>query len=1301
MRKVRWLVGAVVVGAMAAGLSIYSTRSFDDVERDGGPPDGDYWAVRAGVTSTVGQIDPLGIVKAAQQDRAIPEGTPAGVRTYSRAVAQAANSPLALDPNHFVNLGPQPENNTQQSFNHVSGRVNWIAVDPVLTQPNATVAYLGTDGGGIWKTTNCCSPNTTWAVKTDFPEIASMSISDVTIDPSNHNVIYGATGDLNYGSFSFGAAGVLKSTDQGETWQLLGATVFTPYYAPAAGSFPQYQAVGKVRVDPNNPSNVIAGTKTGVYFSYDAGTSWSGPCYTNPYSTGAAPQRQDITGLLPIDNGDGTTRLYAAVGTRGIATPVQPDLGNQGANGVYRLGAMPTSGCPDVASWQLLNSGWPSGTGNGVAGGTLLGRIEIAYAPSNPLRMYAQAQDTGTRAVNSIYRTDDGGDHWTMTTGPVTSMGCEGNSNNGGAQMWYDAGLTVDPNNPNRVFMSTIDLTISQDGAASFFDVSCGYGNHTTTGNVGQALHVDHHARAFIGTDSTQLLIGSDGGVYYTANADAPVLASNVKNTMNFIAMNDSISSIEFYFGDITANFATSATPAVGAGAQDNGCSRSTFAGTPTGPALWNSNCSGDGTVTRIEPIFGQVWFNSSQNGALGRSTTGGASGFSTASGNTGGTWGGDPVASIFAMSYDIYKWGNTSIAGSGCDSTNGCNHMIAGTTRLWETTQATVASNTTLRSSWKARTPNLTKNDLLFANGDLRSYINYVAYSFTDPGTAIVGTNDGNVQIVFGLGGAATANCTTPGSDPNCATVVDLTGGNTVLPNRPIQGVRFDPTTNLVAYASVGGFNGNVASQNLPPPAGSPPAIPGHVFRVTCTAQCASFVWEDKTGNLPDIPAQQVMPNPNLPQQVFVGTDWGLYYTDNINDAAPVWNRFEGLPHVMVWELVVDRGFTTLAAFTRARGAWVWPLPAAQLGVADVAIAQSGPSNAFAGSTVTYTITVTNNNPSTASNVVVTDPTPAGLTFISNSGDCFSTFPCTIPTLHVGETKTITSTFAVAPDYVGAPIANNVTVSIPGTDPNPGNNSATVNTAVSVQADVGLSQTPPASAVAGSNVTFDISVTNNGASTATNVVVSDTAPVGATFVGNTGDCATAFPCSFASIAPGATKVIHSTFAIPADTADASTITNAVSVTSTSNDPVASNDNSSVDASVSTSANLALSNSIPASVDRGTSLTYTTMVTNSGTSTALTVSINSPLPSGLGFVGNSGDCSGAFPCQFASIGPGVTKTITTTVCVPSNYAGSDPFSLGATVSASTFDPNVSNNTNSTTVQLNADAVFGNGFEGCP
>src|SRR5205823_3832584 len=166
----------------------------------------------------------------------------------------------------------------------------------------------------------------------------------------------------------------------------------------------QYQAVGKVRVDPRNSNNVVAGTKTGLYFSYDGGNNWTGPCTTNNYST----MRQDITGLALSDTGS-STRIIAAVGVRGFATTVQYNLDQNGANGMYKA-TMPASGCPGFTSiasdsngfvYGAATASYPAGApmhaGSGVARidsttGNQLGRVDIAVAPSNSNYIYAQVQ---------------------------------------------------------------------------------------------------------------------------------------------------------------------------------------------------------------------------------------------------------------------------------------------------------------------------------------------------------------------------------------------------------------------------------------------------------------------------------------------------------------------------------------------------------------------------------------------------------------------------------------------------------------------------------------------------------------------------------------------------------------------------------------------------------------------------------------------------------------------------------------------------------------------------------------------
>ncbi len=289
------------------------------------------------VTYPTGIFNPDWVRRAAAQDARIARSVPFGVQTLD---LKRPGAPLVLDPTNFTALGPKPMRMTGCSgcfdYTTTSGRVNDIAIDPVTTN----VAYIATVGGGVWKTTNCCSSTTSWTSVTDDPLLATIAINTITLDPNDHNTIYAGTGDLNYGSFSMGSQGVLKSTDAGATWALLGANVFAPPLPQPPGEFPQYQAVGKVRVDPRNSNNVVAGTKTGLFFSYDGGTNWTGPCTTNGYST----MRQDITGLALNDTGS-STRIIAAVGVRGFATTVQYNLNQNGANGIYQ-GTMPVSGCP-------------------------------------------------------------------------------------------------------------------------------------------------------------------------------------------------------------------------------------------------------------------------------------------------------------------------------------------------------------------------------------------------------------------------------------------------------------------------------------------------------------------------------------------------------------------------------------------------------------------------------------------------------------------------------------------------------------------------------------------------------------------------------------------------------------------------------------------------------------------------------------------------------------------------------------------------------------------------------------------
>ena len=69
-------------------------------------------------------------------------------------------------------------------YTKTEGRVNAIAVDQTTTTNGSIVAYLGSVGGGVWKTTNCCSSLTNWSVTTDDPLLSTITIDTLAIDPN-------------------------------------------------------------------------------------------------------------------------------------------------------------------------------------------------------------------------------------------------------------------------------------------------------------------------------------------------------------------------------------------------------------------------------------------------------------------------------------------------------------------------------------------------------------------------------------------------------------------------------------------------------------------------------------------------------------------------------------------------------------------------------------------------------------------------------------------------------------------------------------------------------------------------------------------------------------------------------------------------------------------------------------------------------------------------------------------------------------------------------------------------------------
>ena len=321
----------------------------------------------------------------------------------------------------------------------------------------------------------------------------------------------------------------------------------------------------------------------------------------------------------------------------------------------------------------------------------------------------------------------------------------------------------------------------------------------------------------------------------------------------------------------------------------------------------------------------------------------------------------------------------------------------------------------------------------------------------------------------------------------------------------------------------------------------------------------------------------------------------------------------------------------------------------------ADVAITKTGPAAIVAGNPLIYTITVTNPGPSDAANVVVRDPTPAGLTWVSNTSDCTTAFPCALGVVPAGATRTITATFSVPLDYSGAsPIANVADVSSTTLDTNAANNTATVETTLNRDADVAISKSvAPASVLVGQPTTFTVVVTNHGPARVTGLVVQDLLPAGLSF-----ESASASQGSYAE-ATGAWTIgtllngQSATLTLEATVTVAGAITNrALVVARDQPDPVASNNSAAAIVNGAANADVGVSTAVDKPAPSvGEDVTFTVTLVNTGPSPATGVVVTDALPAGLTFVSatpSQGTYAGpAWTVgTLSETGPGATATLT-------------------------------------------------------
>lgn len=885
------------------------------------------------------------------------------------------------------------------AYGNVTGRVIAIAIDPDDSSGNTV--YLGTAGGGVWKSTNAAGPAAavTFAPLTDTlpvfsanagsSVIPSLSIGAVSVQ---QGIVLAGTGDPNDATDSFYGSGILRSNDGGSTWTLiqnsqdqtegrhsfigLGFAGFawstaSPGTVVAAVS----QATEGTLVNAADTTNSVMG----LYYSTDAGMTWQmstlmdgsqivqRPLSNSGQGGNAAtsvvwnPIRQRFYAAIRYhgyyESADGATwtRLAQQPGS-GLTTAACP--ANAGTTGnpscpIFRgaLAVQPGTGDTFVLTVDAnnLDQGlWQDACG---ISGTSCTNNPIAFTtrlPSAPLETV-----TGSTAI---------------------------------PQADYNLSLAAVPSGSDTLlYVGTIDLYRCSLAAG------CNLRNTTNALNGCAApamVAPAQHAIAPL-AGSSLLYLGNDGGLWRsTDGVNQQATPCSADDATHFQNLNGGLGSL----AEITS-FAEHPTDPntllVGLGANGTAGTSSIF--TP-----WPQLATGEGGTVAIDQTDPQLWYLSNGAGvSIHRCAAGSAC--------TVADFAGTPTIGAEQTSSDSSlidaPWLLDPVLPA---------NLIVGTCRVWRGPAASGAS-------WS--TANAISALLGGPQGSSCGSANPVLRSLAAAGSADNATaaqNAGSPVLYAGMAGkldgggtagghlfsTATAETDSGASAWNDLTLSPVTNDTTPfnLGGFDISSLAADPhdPTGKTLYATVMGFAGNGINT-------------AHLYRTVD----AGATWANISNNLPNAPANSVLVDPNDANTVYVALDTGVYVTTQVascaNVSSPCWSIYgTSLPNAPVVQLAAAAALPTgdgrigeLRVATYGRGLWQIPLltalNAAQpvITLDPISLAYNDQAVDTASAAQTFTVTNSGNAPLMISSVLVT-------------GDFNETDTCTGATIAVGLTCTV-----------------------------------------------------------------------------------------------------------------------------------------------------------------------------------------------------------------------------------------------------------------------------------------------------
>ncbi len=313
---------------------------------------------------------------------------------------------------------------------------------------NPNLYYMGTAGGGVWKTTDA---GNTWSCISDG--FFGGSIGAVAVSESDPNVIYVGEGEQTLRGNVSSGNGLWKSMDAGVTWQFIGLK----------GS----EHIARIRIHPNNPDLVYVAAignlwkpneTRGVYRSKDGGKNWEKVLYISD-KAGA--------GDLVLDPNNARI-MYAATW-------------QMKRNG-YRM----DSGGSDSKIYKSTDGGdtWTDISNyKGLPGGPW-GIVGITVSPVDSNRVWAiiEAQEGG------VYRSDDAGKTWAKVNSDRALL----------QRAWYYCRIYADTQNKDKVYVMNVSYGVSTDGGKTF--------------KLKNAPHGDHHDLWIDPNNNNRMVIADDGG---------------------------------------------------------------------------------------------------------------------------------------------------------------------------------------------------------------------------------------------------------------------------------------------------------------------------------------------------------------------------------------------------------------------------------------------------------------------------------------------------------------------------------------------------------------------------------------------------------------------------------------------------------------------------------------------------------------------------------------------------------------------------------------------------------------------